>query len=83
MPQVRITIEECRCRSGCHHQGDTYVVGDVCPPICHELWQVIYPSVYVLLNNGDLDFGTERARAFSVKCPDEGRVVARGTVEGA
>ena len=47
---------------------------DLCPPICHELWNTIYPSLYALKNGATLDYGTERKRMFDAKCPDEGRV---------
>ena len=78
MGKVRLTIEASSCRGGYHKKGDTYIVEDVCPPICHELWQMIYPSVYVLLNNGDLDYGNERRKEFKVRCPDGGRVMIKG-----
>jgi len=78
--KVQLTIMESKCRSGYHRKGDTFIVEDLCPPICHELWQCIYPSVYTLLNGGLLDYGEEKAKIFEFKCPDEGRVVVRGEV---
>ena len=51
MPKVKLTIVESRCRSGCMKQGDVFIVEDLCPPICHELWSMIYPNVYVLSFN--------------------------------
>ena len=80
MPRVRLTITESRCRGGYHKAGETFVVEDLCPPLCHELWSAIYPSVYVLLHGGDLDHGETRARAFEARCPDGGRVRLRGEV---
>jgi uncharacterized repeat protein (TIGR04076 family) len=80
MPQIRLTIEESRCRAGLHRKGQEFIVGDVCPPVCHELWQCIYPQVYALLNEGSLDCGSTRARRFSLRCPDEGRVLIKGDV---
>jgi uncharacterized repeat protein (TIGR04076 family) len=56
------------------------VVGDVCPPVCHELWQCIYPMVYALQNGADLDYGEGRARRFEFRCPDQGRVLICGEV---
>lgn len=78
--KVKLTIIESKCRGNYHKAGDIYLVEDICPPICHELWQIIYPSVYVLLNNGDLDYGNIKAKAFQMHCPDGGRVLIRGEV---
>lgn len=80
MPKVKLTITESRCRCGYCKAGDVYTVDGVCPPICHELWNSIYPMVYVLLNGGDLDYGEGRAKMFDAKCPDGGRVCVRGEV---
>ena len=80
MPKVKLTITESRCRGGYCRAGDEYVVGDLCPPLCHELWHAIYPSVYALLNGADLDHGEARARMFDAKCPDGGRVCLHGEV---
>lgn len=44
-------------------------------PLCHELWNSMYPFVYALLNGGTLDYGNKKAPMFDMKCPDEGRVV--------
>lgn len=78
--KVKLTILESRCRGGYHKAGDTYIVEDICPSICHELWQCIYPSVYVLLNNGELDYGSTREKKFQFRCPDQGRVLIQGEV---
>lgn len=78
--KVKLTILESKCRSNYHKAGDEFVVEDICPPICHELWQCIYPSVYALLNNGDLDYGNTRAKKFHMRCPDGGRVMIQGEV---
>lgn len=78
--KVKLTILESKCRSNYHKAGDEFIVEDICPPICHELWQCIYPSVYVLLNNGDLDYGRMRAKKFRIRCPDGGRVLIQGEV---
>lgn len=78
--KVRITVTESTCRSGLHFAGDTFVVDDLCPPVCHELWQMAYPMVYALGNGADLDHGNARARQFEVRCPDSGRVVIHGEV---
>lgn len=76
--KVKLTIIESKCRGNYHQIGDEFIVEDICPPICHELWQCIYPSVYVLLNGGSLDLGNIKAKEFSFKCPDQGRVVIKG-----
>jgi len=74
MSKVKITILESKCRGGYCKAGDTFIVEDLCPPICHELWNTIYPSVYALLNGADLDYGNIRSKQFDAVCPDQGRV---------
>ena len=78
MRKVKLTVTESRCRGGYVKAGDTFVVEDLCPPICHELWNTIYPSVYALLNGGTLDHGAEKATCFDAFCPDGGRVCVHG-----
>lgn len=80
MPKILLTVTESRCRGGYCKKGDTYLVEDLCPPLCHELWQCIYPSVYALLNGAALDYGTKSAKKFQMKCPDQGRVEIYGEV---
>jgi len=80
MPKVKLTILESKCRGNYHEKGDTFIVEDICPPICHELWQCIYPCIYTLLNNGDLDYGNIKAEKFQMRCPDNGRVLIQGEV---
>jgi uncharacterized repeat protein (TIGR04076 family) len=74
MARVKITVTESRCRCGYLRKDDVFVVEDLCPPICHELWNYIYPSLYALQNGAVLDYGKERKSMFDVSCPDEGRV---------
>lgn len=78
--KVKLTVLESKCRGNYHKTGDSYIVEDICPPICHELWQGIYPSIYVLLNNGDLDYRKIRAKEFQHRCPDNGRVLIKGEI---
>lgn len=78
MPKVKLTITESRCRGGYVRTGDTFIVDDLCPPLCHELWQCIYPMVYALKNGAVLDHGPARAACFDARCPDSGRVVVHG-----
>ena len=78
--KVRLTVTESRCRCGYCKAGDEYIVEDLCPPICHELWNQIYPMVYALLNGASLDHGNERAKCFDAKCPDGGRVAVHGEI---
>ena len=80
MPKVKLTVVESRCRDGCCKAGDVFIVEGICPPLCHELWNAMYPSVYVLLNGGELDQGDTRAKEFDIKCPDGGRVCIHGEV---
>lgn len=78
--KVRLTITESRCRSGYHQTGESFVVDDLCPPICHELWYNIYPMFYALKNGGELDCGERREKCFTARCPDGGRVVVHGEI---
>ncbi len=80
MPKVKLTIIDSKCRSGYCKAGQEYIVEDICPPLCHELWNNIYPLVYALLNGAELDYGNTRAKIFEAKCPDEGRVTIRGEI---
>lgn len=78
--KVKLTITESACRCGYHKKGDVFIVGDICPPLCHELWNIIYPSVYALLNGASLDYGNNREKCFDAKCPDGERVCIHGEV---
>ena len=80
MGKVKLTVMESNCRCGYCKAGDEFIVEDICPPICHELWNCAYPMVYALLNDATLDCGDTRAKMFEVKCPDEGRVILNGEV---
>ncbi len=76
--KVRLTILESCCRDGLCAAGDTFIVESTCPPLCHELWSVIYPQVFALLNGGLLDHGDKHVAFFEASCPDGGRVKIRG-----
>ena len=78
MRKVRLTITESNCRCGYFTKGQEFLVEDLCPPLCHELWNGIYPAVYALLSGGDLDHGEGRAKCFDACCPDEARVRVHG-----
>lgn len=80
MPRVKLTIVESRCRSGHFRKGQEFIVEDLCPPLCHELWNSIYPFVYALMHGAELDCGDVRAKRFDAKCPDEGRVRIHGEI---
>ncbi len=80
MAKILLTVMESKCRGGYCKKGEQFVVEDLCPPICHELWNSIYPSVYALQNGATLDYGTEKARCFDAMCPDECRVHIHGEV---
>ena len=80
MSKVKITILDSKCRCNYCKTGDEYIVEDLCPPMCHELWNVIYPMVYALLNGASLDYGNKRSKCFDAKCPDEGRVVVHAEI---
>ncbi len=78
MPKVLLTILKSDCRCGYFRAGETFTVEDLCPPLCHELWNRAYPYVFALRNGAELDCGQSRARSFEVDCPDGGRVRLRG-----
>jgi uncharacterized repeat protein (TIGR04076 family) len=80
MLQVKLSVTAARCRCGYHHKGDEFIVADLCPPLCHELWNTIYPSVYALLNGASLDCVDRRGKYFDAQCPDGGRVCIHGEV---
>lgn len=80
MPKVKLTVTESACRCGYHKKGDEFIVEDVCPPLCHELWNAAYPYVFALLSGASLDCGEGTAKAFDVKCPDGGRVCVHGEI---
>ena len=78
MSRVKLTVIESDCRCALFRAGEEFVVEDLCPPLCMELWHAAYPYVFALRNGAELDAGEGKARAFEVRCPDEGRVVLRG-----
>ncbi len=78
MGKVKLTIIESKCRSGYCKKGDEFIVEDICPPLCTELWNNIYPYVFTLQNGGELDSGNTRVKYFNAKCPDERRVCVYG-----
>ena len=78
--KVKLTITQSNCRSDYFKTGDEFIVEDLCPPLCHELWNVIYPYVFALQNGADLDSGNNRGFSFDAKCPDGGRVCIHGEV---
>lgn len=80
MAKVKLTVTASSCRCGYHKAGDEFIVEDICPPLCHELWYAAYPYVFALLNGADLDCDDHRAREFEAKCPDGGRVVIHGEI---
>ena len=57
MAKVKLTIAESNCRSGYFKNGQEFIVEDLCPPLCHELWNQIYPYVFALQNGAELDCG--------------------------
>ena len=48
MSKVKLTITDSECRCGYFKKGQEFVVEDLCPPLCHELWNNIYPLAYAL-----------------------------------
>lgn len=79
MAKVKLTIAESKCRGGYCKKVDTFIIEDLCSPLCYELWNTIYPLVYALQNRAELDYGNSRAKN-DAKCPDGGRVSVHGEV---
>ena len=79
MRKVKLTITQSACRSGLCRAGEEFIADDLCPPLCHELWNSIYPYVFALLNGAELDYGETTSRSFNGKCPG-GRVCVHGEV---
>ena len=82
MRKVKLTVTAGDCRSGYFKAGQEFIVGDLCPPLCHELWNVVYPYVFALQNGADLDCGDGRKKGFDAACPDGQRVRIHGEVIG-
>jgi uncharacterized repeat protein (TIGR04076 family) len=80
LPKVKLTITRSTCRCAYFKVGDEFIADDLCPPLCHELWNNIYPLVFALKNGATLDYGTIYSKQFDAKCPDEGRVSIHGEV---
>jgi uncharacterized repeat protein (TIGR04076 family) len=80
MPKVKLTITKSCCRCGYFKEGQVFLVDDLCPPLCHEFWNTIYPYVYALQNGATLDYQNTCAKLFDAKCPDEGRVCIHGEI---
>ena len=80
MAKVKLKITDSKCRSGYFQKDQEFIVEDLCPPLCHELWNCIYPYIFALQNGADLDRGTIRKKEFDAKCPDEGRVSIHGEI---
>ena len=78
MAKIRLTVTESACRSGYLKTGDVFIVEDICPPICAELWHASYPYVFALRSGGTLDCGDAQSQSFDIACPDGGRVRLHG-----
>lgn len=78
MRKVKLMITDSHFRSGYFKRGQEFIVQDLCLPLCHELWNNVYPLVYALQNGADLDYGNVRAKMFDAKCPNECRVSIHG-----
>ena len=80
MAKVKLTVTESCCRSGYHKKGDVFIVEDICPPLCRELWHRAYPYIFALQNGAQLDYGDGKAECFDIACPDGGRVKIHGEI---
>ena len=78
MALVRLTVTHSECRCGYCKKGDEFIIEDVCPPLCMELWHAVYPYVFALRNGALLDCGDARTACFDAQCPDGGRVRVHG-----
>ena len=75
--RMKLTVIRSECRGGLHSEGEEYVIGEVCPPICHELWNNIYPMLYAAGCGADIESGEGYSSAFTASCPDGGRVTVK------
>ena len=80
MAKVKLTVTESSCRSGYHKKGDVFIVEDICPPLCRELWHRAYPYIFALQNGAQLDYGENKVECFDIACPDGGRVKIHGEI---
>ena len=80
MQKVKLTVTESRCRCGYFREGQEFVGEDLCPPLCHELWNTVYPYVFALQNGAELDCGDGRGKEFDAACPDGQRVRIHGEI---
>ena len=80
MAKVKLTVTESSCRSGYHKKGDVFIVEDICPPLCRELWHRAYPYIFALQNGAQLDYWDGKAECFDIACPDGGRVKIHGEI---
>ena len=78
--KIKLTITQSQCRAHYFKKGDTFIVEELCPPLCHELWHAIYPFVYALQNGASIDDGEGRSKQFNAQCPDGQRVRIHGEV---
>ncbi len=80
MAKVKLTVTKSACRCGYLKTADVFVVEDICPPLCAELWNAAYPYVFALRNGGTLDCGEAQSKSFDIACPDSGRVRLHGEI---
>lgn len=80
--KVKLTVTDSECRGGYFQKGQEFIVEDLCPPLCHELWNSIYPYVFALQNGAELDSGDARKKEFDAQCPDGARVRVHGELIG-
>ena len=78
MTKVKLTVTESKCRCDYHKKGDEFVIEDLCPPICHELWNTAYPYIFTLLSGGYIENDEKTLPSFDIRCPDGGRVTIHG-----
>ena len=78
MAKGKLTVADSRYRCGYFTKGQAFIVEDLCPPLCHELWNSFYPLVFALQNGASLDYGGTRTKMFDARCPDGGRVCIHG-----
>ena len=50
MPKVKLTITDSKCRCGYFTRGQEFLVEDLCPPLCHELWNSICAMLRIRRN---------------------------------
>lgn len=70
MAKVKLTITKNNCTCGYYEDNQEFIIGDLCPPICSDVWYEMYPVILALQKDGIYKGKTE----FDFDCKTEGKV---------